>query len=139
MNQGAGGQAAGGQTGGGQAVQKQPDAQFFAAPSRNIGCMIYDSHAGCDVINRKWAPPPRPASCPADHGDWGRGLKVDHTGVAFTCAGDTVIDPSAPILDYGKSIQAGQMVCASTQIWIRCADNSTGHGFTIAQESYEIF
>lgn len=40
----------------------------FTSPSGNIGCMIDPSSARCDITDRDWVPPPRPADCPSATG-----------------------------------------------------------------------
>src|SRR5690349_1741503 len=36
----------------------------FQSPSGNIGCVIAGDIARCDIVQRTWQPPARPASCP---------------------------------------------------------------------------
>src|SRR5215204_4295943 len=40
----------------------------FVAPSGNVSCMIDADWARCDIIDRDWSPPPRPADCEFDYG-----------------------------------------------------------------------
>jgi len=60
----------------------------FQSPSGNIGCVIgRQGGVRCDIRNRDWRPPPKPASCMLD---WGFGLTVGRRGRGqFVCAGDT--------------------------------------------------
>ena len=62
----------------------------FQSPSGNIGCAIgRQGGVRCDIRNRDWRPPPKPASCMLD---WGFGLTLERRGRArFVCAGDTVL------------------------------------------------
>ena len=67
--------------------------RYFATPSRNIGCVLVDGTARCDIRARTWSPPPRPASCPPEV-DFGQGIVVATAGRAmFVCAGDTALIP----------------------------------------------
>jgi len=112
---------------------------FFESPSRNIGCVILQGTARCDIIKRTWSPPARPARCPNEV-DFGQGLTVSGTGAArFVCAGDTALDPSAPLLAYGAVDAVGAMRCSSARAGMTCRSLRTGHGFFISRQSYRLF
>ena len=49
--------------------------QAFQSPSGNIGCIMFEGGARCDIDKHSWTPPPRPASC-SDQVDYGQGLAV---------------------------------------------------------------
>jgi hypothetical protein len=111
----------------------------FKSPSGNIGCMIIGGGARCDIRQRTWSPPPRPARCP-NIVDFGQGLAVDRSGSArFVCAGDTVMDPSATVLPYNTDTVVGEVSCASSANGMSCTNTRTGHGFFIAIQGYRIF
>jgi hypothetical protein len=56
------------------------------------------------------------------------------------CAGDTVLDPAAPALGYGRSITFSGFSCRSSATnGITCRRRSTGHGFTISIQRYRLF
>ena len=102
----------------------------FRTPSGNIGCIGETARAGntvrCDIRDRNWAPPPRPAS-------WGQGLTLDRAGrPRFVCAGDTALNASR-VLAYGASRRIGGIVCASRRTGVTCT-NPVGHGFTVSRE-----
>jgi hypothetical protein len=112
--------------------------QSFRSPSGNIGCVMFEGGARCDIRKREWSPPSRPASCP-EQVDFGQGLSVDHTGEAsFVCAGDTALDPSATALEYGEASEMGGTQCISRSEGITCANHS-GHGFFVSIQSYKLF
>jgi Family of unknown function (DUF6636) len=112
---------------------------FFESPSRNIGCVILDGQARCDILVRSWTPPPRPASCPHVV-DFGQGLEVSVSGRArFVCAGDTATNPHAPTLAYGQVTVTGELRCASATTGMTCRSTRTGHGFFISRQRYSIF
>jgi hypothetical protein len=112
--------------------------QSFRSPSGNIGCVMFEGGARCDIRKREWSPPSRPASCP-EQVDFGQGLSVDHTGEAsFVCAGDTALDPSATPLEYGEASEMGGTQCISRSEGITCANHS-GHGFFVSIQSYKLF
>jgi len=110
---------------------------FFRAPSSNIGCVIADGTARCDIRARSWGVPPRPSSCNLDYG---QGLTVGRSGSGtFVCAGDTALDPRNPVLPYGEDSRVGAVTCASREAGVTCTNADTGHGFFIARERYRLF
>lgn len=123
-------------TSGAGSVRHVNDITMFLSPTGNIGCVIGPDNARCDIHERDWAPPARPASCPLDYG---QGIEVGPTDAAtYVCAGDTAFDPTSQHLPYGDSIQAGVMLCTSTQSGMECKSTSSGHGFTISREAHNI-
>jgi hypothetical protein len=111
----------------------------FRSPSGNIGCMIVDGIARCDVQHRSWRPPRRPANCPSEV-DFGQGLEVSGSGpAALVCAGDTTLDPTAPALEFGADDVIGGFRCASSTSGMICTKIRTGHGFFISNQSYRTF
>jgi hypothetical protein len=113
-------------------------ATFFESPSGNIGCVIgKGSGVRCDIRERDWSPPPKPAGCPVD---WGNGLTVAKRGRGkFTCAGDTVFTTTARQLAYGDAIRRGRFRCVSRMSGMRCANRRNGHGFKLSRERADRF
>jgi hypothetical protein len=110
----------------------------FRSPSGNIGCVMFEGGARCDIRKRDWSPPPRPASCPKQVG-YGQGVEVSHVGEAlFVCAGDTALDPSAASLTYGAASELGGSECISRKNGMTCV-NQKGHGFFLSVQSYQVF
>jgi hypothetical protein len=118
----------------------EPDAATdlvgFTSPSGNVGCIIDSAYVRCDVSERDWTPPPRPADCEFDYGQ-GISPSVGEKA-AFVCGGDTALGGGKP-LDHGQSVSVGLMQCDSTESGITCRDTKTGHGFTIAREACQVF
>jgi len=109
----------------------------FTSPSGNIGCYIDVDSVRCDIAERDWAPPPKPASCP-DVTGFGQGITLSAGRAAtFVCAGDTALGAGDP-LAYGNTITAGSIECTSLPSGIQCWDFVHGGEFTIAREAYEI-
>jgi hypothetical protein len=110
---------------------------FFHSPSGNIDCLVYKDQARCDIRQHEFRAPARPKRCDLE---WGSSIAVGKSSKhgGFACVGDTVRDPSAKSLPYGKSIRAGGMRCTSRTDGVRCA-NAAGHGFLIARRSYKLF
>lgn len=112
---------------------------FFRSPTGNIGCAIAEGTARCDIRNRDWSPSPRPASCSRETG-YGQGLVVEATGrVHFVCAGDTALNPTGPVLSYGRDSRVDDFTCKSREDGVTCTNRRTGHGFLINRVRYRIF
>jgi hypothetical protein len=108
----------------------------FVSPTGNVSCMIDADWARCDIIDRDWSPPPRPADCEFDYG---QGISVAPGEPAqFVCAGDTAFGPDEVLL-YGQSITAGVLRCESAKSGITCRDVQTGRGFSISLAAYRLF
>jgi hypothetical protein len=112
--------------------------KFFQSPSGNIGCVVGGGIARCDILEHSWTPPPKPSSC-IDL-DYGNGVEVigGHPG-EYTCAGDTVFSPSAPVLQYGDKITKNRFTCTSKTSGMRCANRNSGHGFFLSRETVRLF
>ena len=117
----------------------------FASPSGNIACVITSSGDGesvargvrCDIDERDWSPPPRPADCDLDYGH-GIVLGVGEAA-EILCAGDTTIGRDTEPLAYGDAITAPPLRCESAPSGITCRDVESGHGFSISREAYQLF
>jgi hypothetical protein len=109
----------------------------FRTPSSNIGCVIGGNQVRCDIQQRDWEPPPKPASCDVDYG---QGITVGASGPArFVCAGDTALNPTGPVVPYGTDTQVGSFLCASREDGVTCKNTSTDRGFFLARDRYELF
>jgi len=107
-----------------------PRVSFFQANAGNIGCAISKSGARCDIGNRKWDPPPKPASCPVD---WGFGLTVGRHGKGnYVCAGDSVLG-MGPRKGDNKVVRRGHMRCRVNGRSVRCVNLKNQHGFSISK------
>jgi hypothetical protein len=106
----------------------------FRTPSGNIGCGYYDRVLRCDVRDGVKPLPPRPASCNLD---WGQGFWLHEHGAAqVVCAGDTALDPTAPVVRYGATWHGGRISCMSSPNGLRCT-NADRHGFFLSRgEAY---
>jgi hypothetical protein len=114
----------------------------FHSPSGNVGCQISPTGVRCDIDQRNWSPPPRPADCRLDYG---QGISIGIGKPArFVCAGDTarVLPPyggAGEPLAYGEAITAGPMRCESAESGMTCRDVGSGHGFSISRQAYQLF
>ncbi|MCO5062834.1 MAG: hypothetical protein M9924_00305 [Rhizobiaceae bacterium] len=110
----------------------------FRSPTGNIHCMIFDgSYRGARCDLGQFTPSyTRPSDCDLD---WGYAFEVGATGPgAPLCAGDTVKDPKAAILNYGHSVRRGGLTCTSERSGMTCV-NSQGHGFKVARARQKAF
>ncbi len=108
----------------------------FVSPTGNVACMLDADWVRCDIIDRDWAAPARPADCEFDYG---QGISLGPGKQAqFVCAGDTAFGPDE-VLPYGDSIKAGVLRCESADSGIACRDIQTGHGFSLSREAYRLF
>ncbi|MGX1169020.1 hypothetical protein AB7M16_005286 [Bradyrhizobium sp. USDA 372] len=111
----------------------------FLTPSTNIACQFFtDNGQGvlrCDIMNMD-ARPRRPADCELD---WGHAFEMSAKGAASRiCAGDTVMDPSLPVLAYGEVWQRGGFTCRSEESGLTCF-NAMQRGFSLARGKQEVF
>jgi hypothetical protein len=101
-------------------------------PSRNIGCGFFEA-LRCDILSG--LNPTPTGDCELD---W-TGLTLEAEGTAAPqCAGDTVFDPEAPVLNYGRTWSRGGIVCESRQTGLRCT-NAAGNGFELARSNWDTF
>jgi hypothetical protein len=112
------------------------DEAFFRTPSKNIFCVMTSKSVRCDILRRNWQPPPKPSDCELD---WGLSLHIDNGRAGFLCAGDSVISEAKTTLEYGHGLRAGNLLCDSESTALRCADEKTGHGFTLAVAQYDLY
>jgi len=107
--------------------------ESFQTPSGNIFCRMDEGGARCDISEKIYEPPYKPASCSLD---WGNSLSVGSTGPGEVgCIGDTVKDPSAPVLGYGQVSTVGSITCTVEESGVSCDNEATGHGFTLSKMS----
>lgn len=122
------------------ATPAQPsDHVFFQSPSGNIGCAASNeavSEVRCDIAERTFTPPPKPAECDVDYGN---GLVIAAgSAPQFVCAGDTTLN-NGPVLEYGQVNEVGSVKCTSREAGMTCLDEETGRGFLLARDRYELF
>ena len=109
------------------------------SPSKNIACQYFDydrqNILRCDIAAME-TKPRRPADCELDYGG---AFEMNAKGTAARiCHGDTVMDKSLPVLDYGELWQRGGFTCKSEQTGITCF-NADRRGFSLARAKQEVF
>jgi hypothetical protein len=109
----------------------------FRTPSKNIYCAYYSPPAfmRCDI--RSGLHPKPSGKCV--EGDYGQSVGMTATGRAHVlCISDTVYDPKARALPYGKSWSRGGFRCTSRSVGLACT-SSRGHRFFLSRESWKVY
>ncbi|WP_254849201.1 hypothetical protein [Mycobacterium sp. GA-1841] len=120
----------------GLANQQVNGPTSFKSPSGSVRCRLDAELARCDVADRSWAPPMRPASCEFDYG---HGISVRPGRPAeFVCATDTTPQTNAQLRER-ESVTAGTLRCESAGTGITCRDMKSRHGFAISRQGYQLF
>ncbi len=113
-------------------------SKAFRTPSGNIACLDESSFGGgvrlrCDILSGLRPEPRKPCE-----GDWvGLSLPARRLGGPI-CVGDTVYDPRAPVLAYGRTWRRGAFMCTSARAGLTCR-NRGAHGFLLARERWRLF
>lgn len=129
--------------GSGFSMARAQDFLSAQAPSHNIACQAMPPGPGqptyelrCDIRQTSTRPPTPPRSCPLS---WGDAFVLDPTGPGrLLCHGDTVMDPSAPVIAYGTQWRAYGFICTSQTTGLTCV-NRAGHGFSLARAAQRVF
>jgi hypothetical protein len=100
----------------------------FRSPSGKLGCMFYSDPDVPPQVRCEWK------------GGNDRALVLDETrkGKRIKIT-DTVFDPKAKPLAYGKSTKFGKLKCTSRRSGITCKSSKSGHGFTVSVEKQRVF
>ena len=107
----------------------------FQSPTGNIACrftLADPPQVRCDLLqlNRSFTTPP-----PGCDLDWGDSFSVTSGGgrAGLVCHGDTVADPQAQVLQYGRTVSFGGISCVSSTAGISC-QTAQGHGFSLSRK-----
>jgi hypothetical protein len=94
----------------------------FQTPSGRIGCLMTSHFVRCDplFLNDR----------ALELGRHGRGRLVRIS--------DTVFDPGAPVLRYGRRARLGVFSCTSRRTGLTCRTRR-GHGFSVSRERQRVF
>jgi hypothetical protein len=112
----------------------------FQTPSHRIACLyaFVDGARSlrCDVDGVAH-PAKKPKSCDLDYGS---AFGLGPTGRAFRlCHGDTVRDPKAKVLPYGRTRTLGPFACTSRATGLRCTTGGGRHGFELSRATQRLF
>lgn len=111
--------------------------ESFTSPAGNIGCIADENLVRCDIKKHSWKVKPDP-KCQLDYGN---GLSVSAEGKGkVVCAGDTTLN-SGDELAAGYINMVGTFECRTDEEGesMRCENLTTGHGFELSPEEYELF
>lgn len=115
----------------------------FQSPSGNIFCLILadpeSTWVRCDISDFTYAAPTQ--ECGPDVGFHAGSASIEAMAPASIggCFGDTVADPSYPVLAYGQRAVGGDISCTSTESGMTCQNLASGYGFRLAKATYELF
>jgi hypothetical protein len=113
---------------------------FFTSPSKKIGCLYFnldgDRSVRCDLA-RVDDPKPKPKACKLDYG---HAFALGERGrAARICHGDTVRNPKARVLAYGKAKRFGPFTCRVRRTrGMRCT-SKRGHGFELSRQRQKLW
>jgi hypothetical protein len=110
----------------------------FVLPSGNIYCALVGANQDalrCEIRSMLNPIPPQPNSCEFD---WGAGFLLSQNGKPeILCISDT-IGGSDYTLSYGSTWKNAGFKCESQTIGLTCK-NSTGQGFFLSREKWNVF
>lgn len=108
----------------------------FESPTRNIGCIMFEQGARCDILRHSWPLPKKPKTCEFDYGG---SLFVGNQGRAsYGCVSDSAFG-AGPVLSYRESVRKGRFRCTSEEIGVRCVNLRDGHGFLLSRQRVRLF
>jgi hypothetical protein len=112
------------------------DGAQFRSPSGNIACRMDADEVRCDVTDRTWTVPARPADCA---GAWATGAVVRGSDEGALSCVDAGLGSGAAVLRYGEAVRLGSTVCVSRSSGVRCENGATLHGFAVSRTSFDLF
>ena len=100
----------------------------FRSPSGQLGCAFYSD-----------AETPRQVRCEWE-GSNDRAVTVGETGKGKRRRiTDSVRNPNARVLAYGRTTAFGALRCTSRRTGITCRSKRSGHGFTVSVDRQRVF
>lgn len=104
----------------------QAEIAPFVTPSKQIYCAYISDGGGqirCDALFLN-----------------DRGFLLNTSGKARRIKiTDTIADPDAPVLAYGKTFRRGPFRCTSRRAGLTCEHRSNGHGFFLSRERQRVY
>ena len=112
----------------------------FQSPTGNIHCEFFsglrETHVRCDMIELTQSYRKAPQGCGLD---WGSSFVLGDRGKGeLNCAGDTIINPGAPVLPYGQAVLVGRISCVSAKTGMTCT-NAGGGGFSLSKAKQQLY
>ena len=100
----------------------------FRSPSGNLGCMFYSDAQTPRTVRCEWRGGNDRAVTLTERGK-GKRIKIT----------DTVLDPKAKVLAYGKTSKFGSLRCTSRTTGITCRSTRSSHGFVVSVQKQRVF
>ena len=100
----------------------------FRSPSGKLGCAFYSDAEVPPMVRCDW------------QGSDDQGIDLGERGRAhLRHVTDTVMNPKAKVLRYGRSTTFGRLKCISRRRGITCRSLASGHGFRVSVAKRELF
>ena len=100
----------------------------FRSPSGKLGCAFYSDAETPRFVRCDWRGGGDRAVSLTERGK-GQRIKVT----------DTVLNPRAKVLAYGKTTTFGSLRCTSRSSGITCRSTRSSHGFTVSVQTQRVF
>lgn len=112
------------------AVPAQASAALrtFRSPSGNLGCMFYSDAQTPRTVRCEWRGGNDRAVTLTERGK-GKRIKIT----------DSVMDPKAKILAYGRTTKFGSLRCTSRTTGITCRSTRSKHGFMVSMQKQRVY
>lgn len=106
----------------------QAELRTFRSPSGNLGCMFYSDSEIPRQVRCEWRGGNDRAVVLTERGK-GKRIKIT----------DTVMDPNAKVLAYGKTTKFGSLRCTSRTTGITCRSTRSSHGFAVSVQKQRVY
>ena len=100
----------------------------FRSPSGNLGCMFYSDAQMPRTVRCEWRGGNDRALTLTERGK-GKRIKIT----------DTVLDPKAKVLAYGRTTKFGSLRCTSRTTGITCRSTRSKHGFMVSMQKQRVY
>jgi hypothetical protein len=100
----------------------------FRSPTGNLGCMFHSDSGIPRQVRCEWRGGNDRAVVLTERGK-GKRIKIT----------DTVLDPKAKVLAYGRTTKFGALRCTSRSTGITCRSTRSSHGFTVSVQRQRVF
>ena len=109
-------------------ARAQAAYRAFRSPTGKLGCAFYSDAQTPRTVRCEWAGSNDVAFTLQERG------RVHRIRIS-----DTVRNPNARVLAYGRSTSFGQLRCTSRRTGITCRSRRSGHGFMVSVERRRTF
>jgi hypothetical protein len=106
----------------------QASYRDFRSPSGKLGCAFYSDAETPPLVRCDWRGSDDQAVQLGEHGK----ARLRHVT-------DSVMNPNAKVLRYGRSTRFHALRCKSRRTGITCRSTVSGHGFTVSAAKRRLF